>query len=586
VSRLPLRLFAPALALGAALPALAAAPAATGPVVELPPFLVAEAGIPLQWRYAAFDHFEVLSVCSDEATTAFMGQVDRLYQELDYVLPPEFQLRQSEPVTYVLCGDTMQQRLDRDIPAQMLARPAASPSAPPMANLRASFHALPNMRLRDQDAYTVFALVNEQQIETTKLALTPEHVQALLEGRVPQLPPWFVSGFMRLYGSILLPTKPAPSQGMSILHQDGAYDPARIDLAPFVWISDEEAAGLRAHPRAPSPLLPLEDLLGAPRPPADPAEADHYHQAWVSQAALFIRWGLDARTPAMRQAFWKWVGLAAAGSVTEAMFRDNFGLSYAQMRDELGHYLATDALSEFEPSQGAPSPPSIRLRDATDLDIARLKGDWERLETSYVKQAYPALSDQYRDLEQRTLRRAYDRGARDPRLLAVLGLCECDAGDDAAALPLLTAAVRTGGVRPRADFELARIRFAQASAAPAGPAGGFSAAQVASVLEPLALARTQSPPLIAAYALLADVWFHSAVPPTPADLAPLEEGVRLFPRASALALDEALFEARAGRWAEANATIDRSLRNATNDPDRDRLIQLQLLLAKSPPPAR
>ena len=143
MNRLTLCVFAPALALAVALPVPAADAPVTGPVVELP-FLVAGVGTPLQWRYAEFDHLEVLSVCSDEATTEFMGQIDRLYQELAYVLPPAFQLRRSSPVTYVLCSDAMQQRLDRDIPAQLLASQSSAPSAPPMSNPRASFHALPN----------------------------------------------------------------------------------------------------------------------------------------------------------------------------------------------------------------------------------------------------------------------------------------------------------------------------------------------------------------------------------------------------------------------------------------------------------
>ena len=42
----------------------------------------------------------------------------------------------------------------------------------------------------------------------------------------------------------------------------------------------------------------------------------------------------------------------------------------------------------------------------------------------------PELAPKYLEQARRTLRRAYDRGERDPRLLAVLGLCECDAGNE------------------------------------------------------------------------------------------------------------------------------------------------------------
>ena len=319
---------------------------------------------------------------------------------------------------------------------------------------------------------------------------------------------------MRLYGSIYLPAKEAPSRGTSFQHQNGLYDPGRINLAPFVWISDDEAAGLREHPQAPSPLLPMEDLLGAPRPPVDPADADRIRARPGFRRRPFSSGGASTPRPPPRGRLsgsgWTWPPSDRSPRPCSRTLRP----TYAQMRAQLGQYLAKDALNEFEPSQGAPLRPSIQLHDATLLEIARLQGGLGANGATYVKRAYPALSDQYRELAQRTLRRAYDRGARDPRLLAIMGLCECDAGNDAAALPLLTAALRAGESRPLAAFELARIRFAQASAAPAGPAGRFSAAQVASVLEPLAAARTEAPPLPGTYALLADAWFHSAAPPT------------------------------------------------------------------------
>ena len=41
------------------------------------------------------------------------------------------------------------------------------------------------------------------------------------------------------------------------------------------------------------------------------------------------------------------------------------------------------------------------------------------------------LTPKYLEQARRTLKRGYDRDERDPRLLAVLGLCEIDAGNDA-----------------------------------------------------------------------------------------------------------------------------------------------------------
>jgi hypothetical protein len=570
MSRQAFRRLAPLLALATAWGARAAEAPAAARVVELPPFLVSDSRVPLHWRYGGSGGYEVLSVCSDDTTREFIGQINRLHQELRFVLPAEFQVSQSLPVTYILCNEDVQQRLERDIPAELLARQEGAAPTPPMSDPRTTFHVLPNMRLADPDAYTVFALVNESQLAQSQLILAPDHVLDLLEQRVPLLPLWFVSGFMYLYGSITLPA---------------AYDPYVNDpvtLAPFVWISPAETAELIKHPPAASPLLPMEDLLVARHPPDGPPEAaEHYRRAWISQAALFIRWALDDKTPAAQRAFWTLVNRAATEPVTEAMCRDAFGLTTAQLREQLVRYLAAGARHRIFLHQEETPAPAVELHDATDLEIARIKGDWERLETAFVKQSYPALSGQYLAQARRTFRRAYDHGERDPRLLAAMGLCECDAGDDAAALPFLTAATGAQVVRPRAYFELARILYGQASAAPGAPQGRLSAAQTASVAGILAAGRKQSPPLLAGYALLADVWFHSSAALTPTDLAPLEEGVRLFPHFSGLAYNVALLETRAGRPAVAAEIINHDLDLAPDDANRERMIALREFLRKA-----
>jgi hypothetical protein len=565
------RTFIAVLALAAALPASAAEAPVVNRVVELPPFLVSDTQVPLHWRYAASERDEVLSVCSDAATQEFMRQIDRLHLELRFVLPPEFQARQSLPVAYILCGDGLRQRLERDIPAELLARRDGIAAAAPAWEAGTSFHVLPNMRLEDSDAYTVFALVDEDQLDQSQLALAPDHLLELLEQRVPQLPVWFIAGFMGLYGSIHLPV---------------AHDPPfteHVTLDPFVWISAAESAGVRGYPAAAAALPPLEDLFGTRHPPAGPPEAvERYRRAWISEAALFVRWGLDGQPPGAPPAFWTFVDRAAAGPVTESACQQSFGLSYAQLHETLARYLVKGALRHVVLPQAAPAAAPLALRDATNLEIARIKGNWERLETTYVKQSYPALSDQYLAQARRSLRRAYDHGERDPRLLATMGLCECDAGDDAAALPFLTAATQARVVRPRAYFELGRILYERASAQPAGPKRRLGVDQTAAILAPLAVMRQQDPPLPGGFALLGNVWLHSAATPTPADLAPLAEGVRLFPRYTDLAYVAALLEIRWGESAAAAGTIARGLENADNDASRDRLRQLRVLLASLP----
>ena len=103
------------------------------------------------------------------------------------------------------------------------------------------------------------------------------------------------------------------------------------------------------------------------------------------------------------------------------------------------------------------------------------------------------------------------------------------------------------------------------------------------MLAPLFTARSQLPPLPEVYELIADVWAHSAVPPTPGHLAVLSEGVSLFPRRPSLVHRAAALFLEHGHVAEAAAFIDLGLRIAPDDPERARFTELQSLLPAAPP---
>ncbi|MEO5959303.1 MAG: hypothetical protein ABIR80_09315, partial [Opitutaceae bacterium] len=252
---------------------------------------------------------------------------------------------------------------------------------------------------------------------------------------------------------------------------------------------------------------------------------------------------------------WQFVERAAREPVTEKLFQECFGLDFARAQQQLAAYLP-EAMSEplvLRPPQ-RPRLPDYPIRAATELEVARLKGDWERMEIAFVKSEFPGLAPKYLDQTRRTLMRAYDRGNRDPHLLAVLGLCEIDGGNDAGARDFLEAAAATKTpLRPRAWIELARLRFAALRAPGADPADRLTAEQTSTVLAPLSAAREQSPPLAETYDLLAEVWSASTAKPTRDDLAVLEEGVRYFPRRSELVYRTADLNLRSGfpdaaRW--------------------------------------
>lgn len=537
-----------------ALLALAAhAPArAADEMVALPPFMVEETAKGPAWRYARVQDYEVLSRCDDSATRSVLAEYHRLHQLLAEILPPRLRLELSTPQTLVLHDEELHAATAPELLARALGGDPASAAA------ASGYRFLPNLRLWDRDAVMVFMIVRDAAFERSRLALTQDYLAFLLKSRVPALPAWFV-------------------QGMLTLYRDVSYEADGLLLPPMEWISAQHTRALRNDPaRAPRPLM-LRDFLAA-RPPAAPpgAKADPA-QRWQAQAALLVRWGLEPAAD-RRAALWKFAERAALEGSTEKLFRECFGLSFAAADEALAEYRsqAVRSAMAFRPKKLEPLE-TWSPANATRAQIARIKGDLERLEVRYVQEVLRDLAEKYREQARRTLTRAYDRGERDSGLLAVMGLCEVDAGNDAGARELLEAAAKTGEpLRPRAWFELARLRLATMRAEAAPTAERWLApAQAAEVLHPLFRARELHPPLPEVYALIGDVWWACRAAPKRAHLVVLDEGVALFPLRVELVLRAAELNQRHGYTVESArlAALGRGI--AADEPMRARFAELQ-----------
>ena len=535
--------------------------------VALPPFMVEEIAKGPPWRYARSPDFEILSRCDDATTRRLTETYHRLHRLLALLLPEHLQVRHAVPKTIIYYDEEMRPAASQEIIAQMLRGADAHPPPPDggvdlggrgfrgaaPAPRRYSF--LPNMRLWDKDAMAIFAIVRNGELDADNMFLTPDYVGYLAKSRTPALPAWFIAGLMGLYPKIKF-------------HRE------TLTMPPAEWISDAETVVLKADPKKARPLLPLAAFLRGDSSANAQTMAENL-RVWAAQAELFIRWGLEGKGSPRREGFLKFVERSSVELVTEQLAQDCLGFDYAGLAEQLTAFLPTVVRKDVTLRPGVPIKlPPLPLRHATDGEIARIKGDWERLEIDYVRRHYPALAPKYAEQARRTLLRAYDRNDRDPRLLAILGLCEIDAGYPAAARDYLEAAARLDVVRPRAWLELARLRLADHLAAAPG-AGRLDAGQAADVLAPLFTARSQPPPLPEVYELIADVWSHSAVPPTHGHLAVLSEGVALFPRRSSLVQRAAALFLEHNHVAEAAAFIDLGLRITADDAERARFTELQ-----------
>ncbi len=549
--------------------------AADEALVALPPFLVEEASKGPPWRYADAPGYEILSRCNDAVTRRVVATHQRLHQLLAEVLPPSLQLHCTVPRTLILYDEELQPAASREVIAQLLQKDSLAvqpedfaPSGglrglrPMQPARRMSF--LPNLRLWDRDAMAVFMIVRRDDFDAEHLALTSDYIAFLVKGRLPTLPAWFVGGFLPLYGQ---------------MHVEGE----RLTLDPLEWIAAAHTAAVKKDPKTAPPVQPLADFFALRTvPPAESLAFDPL-KAWRAQAALFVRWGLEADGGAHRAGLWKFTERAAMRWASEELFIECFGLDFAAAHAQLAAYLPVAVRKDavFRIARSAPKPAPIALRNATDGEIARLKGDWERLEVPYVKRISPALAPKYLEQARRTLHRAYDRDVRDPRLLAVMGLCEVDAGDDTAARELLEAAARLGPLRPRANYELARLRLAEVR--PKSPASDAQVDinKVAEILKLLFAARADDPPLPEVYELIADVWAVSAAKASRGHLAVIDEGIRLFPRRPTLVLRAAEVNLRHGYTAEAALLAEVAEKIVIDDNGRARLAALRSALEKT-----
>jgi hypothetical protein len=255
------------------------------------------------------------------------------------------------------------------------------------------------------------------------------------------------------------------------------------------------------------------------------------------------------------------------------MFKECFGLGYDQMLTALRLYIGNTAYQykEYNAGSGAglPEPAPLALRDATEAEVGRIKGE-------------AAALAGHRETAHDEMQAPYARGNADAALLAALGLLETGRGETARARKFLEAAAQKQAVRPRAYLELAKLRLAQAQPANPNPVAALTATQTQSVLQPLLIVRQQPPPLPEVYELMADVWLRSDTPPTQADLAVLNQGVMTFQRRPVLLLHAAELNGRYGDPAAARAMVDFGLKLARTAEAKQVFEELKASLPPGP----
>ncbi|MEO5959582.1 MAG: hypothetical protein ABIZ49_02130, partial [Opitutaceae bacterium] len=540
---------------------------AAAAAVELPPMLVEESVSSVPWLYVSAGGTEYLSRCSAGTTRQFVEAVLARMQLIRALVPEEFLERTDVPAVCVLYAQELQQTVSAEIQRELQAAlPAADRTRDGGTPGENRVNIAPNMRLTDRDIHATIVYLDEALFDGSNLSLAPNHVRYLLQRRLPELPGWLVEGIERNYRRADFVTAP-------------------ITFRPLLWNNSSESEALSWDESRPRAVLPASELFANEAVRTVENRHPRHLESRASTQELFVRWAIMAGG-ATREALWKFAARAAEGPVTEEMFEADFGFDFAELRDRLSDYLpkAVEETKRIDPG-ALPRLPSVEVNRATPNQIARVRGEWERLAIGHVQRRLPQVREPYIAQARRTLRRAFDAGDRDPRLLAALGLCEIEAGNPGGAREFLEPAVALSVVRPRVYHELARLRFEDLRRG-VPEAKLFSFTELAPIIYPLQRALTQAPLLSEVVVLLAEAWARCESAPNTADFAELETGARLFGRRPTVAYPIALALARHGKKAEASAALDACAGYAGDENTEAAIKRLRAeLAAPARPPA-
>ncbi len=555
---------------------VAAQPAAAEPPVQLPEFVVEsqrDLPPPESWRYAEIPGFEILANSPDGETRRLIRNFQIFQRALSIVWPGTEQ-KTTVPVALVLCGAKDQFKLFRPAGKAGEARSDVALASlffkdrehgAIVLDLQSSGAALvsheslamlADVELPD-DAPTFANSASDYRIEHAK-QLYREYVRFLLSNDRQRAPAWFEEGLAQLFMGMRIGKKEivigqlsdepyqtpltASSMALAGLNPRGAALAPDQQMARDFRRTQQQLDGYTEkdfnHALAHRNLIPWQEFFTVEHGSA--TALNPLGSRWAKQAQAFVHLCLYGRDKRYQKAFLTFLSRVHREPVTEALFQDGFKMSYAKMSDELHSYIRTTAHKYYTLKLVAGTledPRPVDLRDATETEVGRIKG------------TALGLADN-KTAARLTLLAAYSRGARDPELLAALGLAELAADDQTRAEKFLEAATTAQTGSPRAYLELARLRFDRATKVTAG--GKFNASQVGGILQPLFVGREKSPLLPEIYRLIADTWSASQDAPRRENLGVLIEGVTRFPANTALIAKAAALYRQNGFTAEAD----------------------------------
>ncbi|WP_438479236.1 tetratricopeptide repeat protein [Oleiharenicola lentus] len=491
------------------------------PTLELPVFKVREeAELPQReaWRYGTIPGFEILSNTSDVTTMEWIHDLQAVLQVGELVWP--IKLASNRPMTLILCDDA--------------------------AGLKDfGFEKFYREKLGLTRVFAESVSDWEQLFFIQNAALNHD-----AENRWRRL--------AQLYYYRCGQTEPRPPEWMA--HAGRKFISTAVSMAADSVIVGKVHERYYRRSTVAHPSVQLSEIFRSDTPVGDQTivgqgrywrEGEPIPKSMASrlfsQFLPFAQFCLLDEPEKYESGFVQLINRARMEPVTAQLFEECFGKSVAAMEEATRDFQGRVRFIEQTPIKtikGTLKYEPVSLRDATDAEVGRIKG--EALALLERPQVDPRAM----------LRAPYVRGERDPQLLAAIGLHEQKLGNAAEARRFLETAVRGKVKRPRAYLELARIHYDEILKTPAGPSGTLSAEQIKPVMELLEAARGISPKIPEVYDLIAEVCARAEVAVVQRYLTAIDEGLRLFPYHAELVCQGAAAFAHAGYVKEARQLIE------------------------------
>jgi hypothetical protein len=308
--------------------------------------------------------YEVLSHCPDDFNEMYLSALQEATAARLAFLPASFWGEMPTPIKIVLY-DRAPEKREGIVPGS----PIDLSWAPENGAVVGSGSVQLSHPVTVGDGDTYISCGNYWYLDSTShdLSVDPDS-EILIGNRVPRFPAWFVAGVegpCGIYVNRLIRSSPS-----------GGY----VALPNALWTSLAETIAIQGESReknkeVPSrhahALLPLGDLFSG-RVRADQRDL------WNAESALLVRWGLFRSGD--RKAFLDFVEQTAREPVTEALFRKFLGMDFADAERQLREYLPRAVMEPVRIPLATQPEADLKFRDASSTEVARIIGDWGRLE--------------------------------------------------------------------------------------------------------------------------------------------------------------------------------------------------------------